>query len=236
MSLTMAVACIRSSSLPYSFFVLELLNGPTIWWGDFLLTYNALLHILHSSKKEFLSTINSIEKGLFKKSDRRRFPQERNTKSRRARQTSSGRPMLPIFWSRIGDGTTWSRSRMISVGASWRGVCSRQCRPEISADGAIMKPLAMQHRMMCTLEEGIRFKPEGEKCRGKHLLIGKQSILNSPYQFRRKVSQCLRPVCLISAEDIQIGNDFSKSGTNVPCALGGDIWIANEGVKSTLDS
>lgn len=105
-SWTMAVASIRSSSLPQSFLILRQLNGPRIWWRDFLLTYSALLHILHSSRKEFLSTINSTEKGLFKKSSRRRFPQERNAKSRRARQTRRGRPMLPICWSKLGDGTT----------------------------------------------------------------------------------------------------------------------------------
>jgi hypothetical protein len=34
----------------------------------------------------------------------------------------------------------------------------------------------------------IRFKPEEGDCRGKRLLVGKQSMLNLHYQLRRKVS------------------------------------------------
>jgi hypothetical protein len=48
--------CLTSSPLSHSFAIFCQLNNTTIWWGDFLLTYNAELHILHSSKREFLTT------------------------------------------------------------------------------------------------------------------------------------------------------------------------------------
>jgi hypothetical protein len=48
--------CLTSSSLSHSFDIFCQLNSTTIWWGDFLLTHNAELHMLHSSKREFLST------------------------------------------------------------------------------------------------------------------------------------------------------------------------------------
>jgi hypothetical protein len=50
-----ALLCLPSSSLSHSFGFFCRLNSPTIWWGDFPLTYNAKLHILYSSKRKFLS-------------------------------------------------------------------------------------------------------------------------------------------------------------------------------------
>ena len=49
-------AFMHLSSLLFLFCILGMLSGPTIWWGGYLLTYNAQRHILHSSKRKFLST------------------------------------------------------------------------------------------------------------------------------------------------------------------------------------
>ena len=69
-------------------------------------------------------------------------------------------------------------------------------------DRHILHPEAsVDDRTMSILVKGMRFKPEGGDYGGKRLPGGRQSMLNSPYQFRRKVSLSGMPENFIVADD-----------------------------------